>query len=330
MAGVEDGSVHLVATSPPYPMIEMWDDAFASRNPAIKEAIGSADGKRAFAMMHEELDKAWREVHRVLLPGGFTCINIGDATRSIGKDFQLYPSHARIISAFLDLGFQSLPEILWRKQTNAPNKFMGSGMLPAGAYVTLEHEFILIFRKGGKRNFKDGDAETRRRRSAFFWEERNSWFSDVWEFKGTSQYMEGGTSRDRNAAFPIELAYRLINMFSLQEDTVLDPFLGTGTTMLAAMISGRNSIGFEIDGGMKPIIEKRVSQLAPLADEFITRRLNSHLEFVKQHLARDKEIKYKNEHHGFPVITNHETDLIIPRLGEIKRSGAESFDVVYS
>lgn len=70
------------------------------------------------------------------------------------KNFQLYPNHARIINAFHALGVSNLPNILWRKQTNAPNKFMGSGMLPAGAYVTLEHEWILIFRKGGKRIFK--------------------------------------------------------------------------------------------------------------------------------------------------------------------------------
>ncbi len=329
MSGVGDGSVHLVVTSPPYPMIEMWDAAFASQNPAIKEALDAADGKRAFELMHEELDKAWREVRRVLVAGGFACVNIGDATRTVGKDFQLYPSHARVVAAFSELGFQSLPEILWRKQTNAPNKFMGSGMLPAGAYVTLEHEFILIFRKGGKRSFKDGDAEERRRRSAFFWEERNSWFSDVWEFKGTSQSMVNGAARDRNAAFPYELAYRLVNMFSIQEDTVLDPFMGTGTTMLAAMVSGRNSVGLEIDASMAAAIEARVGQLVPFADEFTGKRINAHAEFVKQHLARGKEIKHKNEHHGFPVVTTHETSLVIPQVKGIKKSGECAFEVTY-
>ncbi|MBN2151113.1 MAG: site-specific DNA-methyltransferase [Candidatus Lokiarchaeota archaeon] len=329
MAGVSDESIHLVVTSPPYPMIEMWDAAFASQNPAIREALAAADGIRAFTLMHEELDKAWREVRRVLVPGGIACINIGDATRTIGKDFQLYPSHARIVAAFSGLGFQSLPEILWRKQTNAPTKFMGSGMLPAGAYVTLEHEYILIFRKGGKRDFKGGDAEDRRRRSAFFWEERNSWFSDVWEFKGTSQAMASGAARDRNAAFPFELAHRLVNMYSLQEDTVLDPFAGTGTAMLAAMASGRNSVGFEIDAGLKAAIEARVGQLLPLAKELIDKRLCAHAEFMKQHVARGKEAKYKNDHHGFPVVTNQETGLVIPQLRGITRTGDCAFDVTY-
>ena len=85
------------------------------------------------------------------------------------------------------LGFINLPNILWHKTTNAPNKFMGSGMLPCGAYVTLEHEWILIFRKGGKRVYKKTEEKEIRRDSSFFWEERNIWFSDIWEIKGVKQ-----------------------------------------------------------------------------------------------------------------------------------------------
>ena len=100
---------------------------------------------------------------RVLKNGRFACINIGDATRKIRDDFCLYPNHARILNYLLDIGFSALPDILWRKQANAPNKFMGSGMLPAGAYVTLEHEYILIVRKGSKREFKTEDEKENRR-----------------------------------------------------------------------------------------------------------------------------------------------------------------------
>ena len=125
---------------------------------------------------------------------------------------------------------------------------MGSGMLPAGAYVTLEHEFILILRKGNKRNFVTEADKKRRKQSAFFWEERNLWFSDVWEdLKGTKQNNIAKEIRERSGAFPFELPYRIINMFSVKEDAILDPFLGTGTTMAAAMATGRNSIGVEID-----------------------------------------------------------------------------------
>ena len=93
---------------------------------------------------------------------------IGDATRSLDKNFALFSNHARIISGCLNIGLQNLPNIIWRKQTNAPNKFMGSGMLPPGAYVTLEHEFILIFRKGRKREFKTDEEKLNRQESSFF------------------------------------------------------------------------------------------------------------------------------------------------------------------
>src|SRR5690554_4099186 len=181
MKELEDNSIELVVTSPPYPMIQMWDEIMAKQNTKIQTALDKEDGANAFEYMHIELDKVWAEVERVLTPGGFACINIGDATRTIGGNFSLYSNHSRIITSFLKLGVDNLPNILWRKQTNAPNKFMGSGMLPAGAYVTLEHEWILIFRKGGKRQFNSEVDKIRRRESSFFWEERNVWFSDLWD-----------------------------------------------------------------------------------------------------------------------------------------------------
>ena len=137
LSEIADESIDLVVTSPPYPMIQMWDELFTSMSGDVKNALAENDGNAAFEAMHCELDKVWRECNRVLKPGCFACINIGDATRTLDGRFQLYSNNSRIISAFLKLGFDSLPLILWRKQTNAPNKFMGSGMLPAGAYVTL-------------------------------------------------------------------------------------------------------------------------------------------------------------------------------------------------
>jgi DNA modification methylase len=119
------------------------------------------------------------------------------------------------------LGFSALPAILWRKQTNAPNKFMGSGMMPPGAYVTLEHEYILILRKGNKREFTSIKEKQNRRESAFFQEERNFWFSDVWmDLKGTTQNLFDNKATERSAAYPFELPYRLISMFSVKSDTV--------------------------------------------------------------------------------------------------------------
>ena len=171
MAAIADGSVSLVVTSPPYPMIELWDPQFGAADAGIADALSSDEGDRAFDLMHARLDAVWSECHRVLQPGGLACINIGDATRKIGGEFRLFSNHSRILQALTKLGFSILPDILWRKPTNAPNKFLGSGMLPGGAYVTYEHEYILIARNGPPRKFSPAD-KARRRRSAFFWEER--------------------------------------------------------------------------------------------------------------------------------------------------------------
>ncbi|MBA7547159.1 hypothetical protein ES705_39561 [subsurface metagenome] len=99
-----------------------------------------------------------------------------------------------------------------------------------------------------KRQFKSKDEKKDRQQSSFFREERNSWFSDIWEFKDTKQQLLNGKTRKRSGAFTFELAYRLIKMFSIKGDTVLDPFLGTGTTTIAALTAAGNSVGFELDG----------------------------------------------------------------------------------
>ncbi|MHA1681491.1 MAG: DNA-methyltransferase [Promethearchaeota archaeon] len=330
MDKVKDASIGLVITSPPYPMIEMWDDVFAKQNNEIKEALDNEDGNLAFDLMHKELDKVWKEVKRVLIPGGIACINIGDATRTIGNIFKLYPSHARIISSFLKLGFQSLPEILWRKQTNAPNKFMGSGMLPPGAYVTLEHEFILIFRKGNKRDFKKADLKENRRNSSYFWEERNIWFSDLWNFKGISQKLLNGKARERSAAFPFELAYRLICMFSVKNDIVLDPFVGTGTTSLAAMTLGRNSIGIDVDEKMGDIFAEKLKKIVNFSNKYIKNRINNHLQFIYDRIEEKGPTKYNNEIYGFPVITNQEKFMKFNLLKEIVKIQHLQYEVQYS
>ena len=159
---VDDESVNLIVTSPPYPMIEMWDEVFGQMNSEISFALENNDGFKAYDLMNKELNKVWLEVDRVLVSGGIACINIGDATRKIGDSFQLYSNHSRIINFFEQMGYQVLPDILWRKQSNKPNKFMGSGMLPPNAYVTLEHEYILIFRKEGNREFKKKEEKENR------------------------------------------------------------------------------------------------------------------------------------------------------------------------
>ena len=328
---LETESVDLVVTSPPYPMISMWDEVFGMQNPDIQTSLNNRDGSRAFGQMHEILDMVWLEMYRVLKEGGFACINIGDATRKLNGDFCLYPNHARILNCLSSLGFNILPDILWRKQTNAPNKFMGSGMLPAGAYVTLEHEYILIVRKGSKRSFNTLQEKRNRHESALFWEERNVWFSDIWlDVKGTDQKFADKPSRLRSAAFPFEIAYRLVNMYSVKGDTVLDPFLGTGTTALAAIATGRNSIGVEIDASFEHTVHHLISEAISFANKNQSVRLNRHEAFVEKRIQEKKPLKYENKHHGFPVMTRQEEQILLNPLMETAEQDQNVFKVQYS
>ncbi len=326
---IKTESINLVVTSPPYPMIEMWDELFRSNNGKINDALSKEDGNLAFNLMHEELDAVWLEVYRVLKDGGIACINIGDATRTIGDTFKLYSNHARIIHYCTKIGFDVIPVILWRKQTNAPNKFMGSGMLPPGAYVTLEHEYILIFRKNGKRKFIKPSNKLNRQQSSFFWEERNKWFSDIWNFKGVNQKLNNKNGRNRSAAFPFELAYRLINMYSVKGDYVLDPFLGTGTTTFAAMASCRNSIGIEIDKNFKSVIDSQLAHILPLMNSYIRDRINAHLDFTRHRESEKGKLKHINKHYNFSVMASQETNMIINYLKKIERLEKNSYKVTY-
>jgi len=319
MSSIPNRSINLIVTSPPYPMIEMWDEMFSLQNPAIKNDLELGNGNAAFLKMHDILNSIWKECDRVLADNGFVCINIGDATRTIGDNFQLYSNHTQIINQFVSMGYSVLPDIHWRKQSNAPNKFMGSGMYPAGAYVTYEHEYILVFRKGRRRIFK-GEGKMLRQKSAFFWEERNIWFSDLWEIKGTSQtIISSKADRDRSASFPLEIPFRLVNMYSVEGDTVLDPFAGLGTTNIACMIAKRNSIGVEINSEIAEIALNNMNQNVNDLNKIIDNRIKRHMEFI-ENLPEDKKVKcYRNSPHGFLVKTKQETAIEIEQLAGITR-----------
>ncbi|WP_416838976.1 DNA-methyltransferase [Haloferax sp. DFSO52] len=319
-SGLADGSVDLVVTSPPYPMIEMWDDLFAARDDAVADALDAGDGDAAFEAMHEQLDAVWDEVERVLTPGGIACVNVGDATRSLDGSFRQYPNHARILTALSERGLIPLPDAVWRKPTNSLTKFMGSGTLPPNAYVTLEHEYVLIVRKGDRsRSFQPGD-ETRYE-SAFFWEERNRWFSDLWDFTGTAQKLDSGT-RERSAAFPVELPLRLIRMYSVYGDTVFDPFTGTGTTTLAAMLAGRDSVGYDLDADLVNAFEDRIDGIEARSRAEVERRLDDHRSFVSE---RDERPGHEAEHYDFPVVTKQERQIRLYAISSVTktRSGAD-------
>jgi DNA modification methylase len=322
LSQIGDDEVELVVTSPPYPMIEMWDDLFASLDPDIETALDGGEGREAFELMHRELGKTWDEVERVLVDGGIACINIGDATRTVDDSFRVYQNHARTTEYFDEMGFEPLPDILWRKPTNSAAKFMGSGMLPPNAYATLEHEYLLIFRNGkDSRDFQSGTDV--RYESAYFWEERNEWFSDIWEgIKGTFQALENADEelRDRSAAYPLELPYRLINMYSVYDDTVLDPFWGTGTTSLAAMIAGRNSVGYELRAEFTRMFDAAVSGVKELAHQTVEKRLRRHEEFVERRLEDGTQFEYDAENYDFPVTTRQEKQLRLYTVDDVGRT----------
>jgi site-specific DNA-methyltransferase (cytosine-N4-specific) len=148
---------------------------------------------------------------------------------------------------------------LWKKPTTKPKykgkgAFLGSGFLPPNAYVTLDCEFILLFRKGKLRKFPPNDPC--RYNSAFTKQQRDEWFTQIWDVIGTRQTTT--QIERRTAAYPDEIVDRLIRMFSVKGDTVLDPFLGSGTTVKLAIQNERNSIGYETDETLLPLIKKKI------------------------------------------------------------------------
>lgn len=230
---IGDESVHLVVTSPPYWNLKKYNDAPGQ--------LGHIEDYEAFL---SELEKVWRHCLRVLVPGGRLVCVVGDvcvARKAFGRHL-VFPLHADICVICRRLGFDNLNPIVWHKIANASyevengSKFLGKPYEP-NAIIKNDIEFILMQRKpGGYRRPTESQREASRIPKAEF----DRWFRQVWSITGAS-------TREHPAPYPFELANRLVRMFSFRGDTVLDPFCGTGTTLVAAMRSGRNSVGVEID-----------------------------------------------------------------------------------
>ena len=226
-------SIHLVVTSPPY-----WNLKRYNENP---DQLGHVNDYESFL---GELEKVWKEVFRVLVPGGRLVCVVGDvcvSRRKFGRHL-VFPLHADICVLCRKIGFDNLNPIIWHKIANASFevengcKFLGKPYEP-NAIIKNDMEFILMQRKpGGYRK----PTEAQRRLSKIDKKDFNSWFQQIWNITGAS-------TRKHPAPFPLELASRLVRMFSFQDDTVLDPFCGSGTTMTASLRYGRNSIGIDID-----------------------------------------------------------------------------------
>ena len=230
---IQDNSIHLVVTSPPYWTLKKYNEN--------EKQMGHIEDYDLFL---EELSKVWKEVFRVLVPGGRLVCVVGDICLSRKKSgrHRVVPLHADISVICRKIGFDNLNPIIWHKISNATyevnngTKFFGKPYEP-NAIIKNDIEFILMQRKpGGYRQ----PTKEQREMSMIEKDDYNKWFQQFWNISGASTKLHP-------APFPFELAYRLVRMFSFWGDTVLDPFCGTGTTMLAAMESGRNSIGIEID-----------------------------------------------------------------------------------
>ncbi len=230
---LDDDSIHLVVTSPPYWNLKRYND-----NP---DQLGHIQDYESFLF---ELEKVWRHVYRVLIPGGRLVCVVGDvcvARRNFGRHL-VFPLHSDISVICRRIGFDNLNPIIWHKIANASyevengSKFLGKPYEP-NAIVKNDIEFILMQRKpGGYRK----PTIKQREESRIGKEDFDRWFQQIWNITGAS-------TKQHPAPFPMELATRLVRMFSFTGDTVLDPFCGSGTTMIAAFRTGRNSIGIEID-----------------------------------------------------------------------------------
>jgi site-specific DNA-methyltransferase (cytosine-N4-specific) len=214
-------------------MIEKWDKLFEDLG-----SISDTSPWTMFCSQHEVLYNVWCEVTRVLVDGGIACINVGDATRSFNKHFYCFPNFAKTTMAMQILDFTPLIPIIWRKISNRPNAFLGSGMIPPNGYIAQDCEYIGIYRKGNRRVFKPHDLQ--RYASEFTKEERDIWFQQVWS-------IPGAMGAKATSAFPTEVPKRLIQMFSCLDEVVLDPFSGTGTTSQVCEELERKFIGYEIN-----------------------------------------------------------------------------------
>ena len=245
-----DESVHLIVTSPPYWQLKDYGP---------KEQIGYNDTYQDYI---NNLNLVWNQCHRVLHKGCRLCVNIGDQfARSVyyGR-YKIIPIRTEIIRFCETIGFDYMGAIIWQKVTTCNTTggatIMGSFPYPRNGIVKIDYEFILIFKKHGKapsvpKKIKEQSKLTK--------EEWNQYFYGHWNFSGARQ--------DAHLApFPEELPKRLIKMFSFVGDTVLDPFLGSGTTSVAAVGLSRNSIGYEINPDFLPTIEDRIGQTTSLFD----------------------------------------------------------------
>ena len=257
---VPDASVHLVVTSPPYWTLKKYNEH--------DDQLGHLADYQTFL---DELDRVWRHCFRVLVPGGRLVCVVGDVCLSRRKNngrHTVVPLHAAIQERCRIIGFDNLTPIIWHKIANANYEvsgkaagFLGKPYEP-NAVIKNDIEFILMQRKpGGYRS----PTRTERLLSVISADNYQLWFRQIWSD------LTGASTRKHPAPYPLELAERLIRMFSFVGDTVLDPFMGTATTNLAAANWGRNSIGVEVDQTYFEMAKQRIERAT--SDLYTTSRM---------------------------------------------------------
>ncbi len=230
MKELPDSSVHLIVTSPPYNVGKEYDD-----NLTLSEYL-------AF------LKRVWKEIYRVLVPGGRVCINVANLGRK-----PYIPLASFIIEDMLDLGFLMRGEVIWNKATSAsPSTAWGTWLSPRNPILRDIHEYILIFCKDTftRKNLRERESTISR-------DEFLEFTKSVWTFPAVSARKIG-----HPAPFPKELPYRCIQLYTFEGEIVLDPFIGSGQTAIAAIESGRHFVGYDIDEGYVRHANERISALA--------------------------------------------------------------------
>ena len=225
MSELPDNSVHLMITSPPYNVAKEYDEDLS-----LEEYL-------------QFLNRVWRETYRVLVPGGRACINVANLGRK-----PYIPLHSYIIQGMLEIGYLMRGEIIWNKASSAsPSTAWGSWLSAANPVLRDIHEYILIFCKETFSR-KKGDKKNTIKKEQFL-----EWTKSVWTFPAVSAKKIG-----HPAPFPEELPYRLIQLYSFKDDVVLDPFVGSGTTCLAALKTGRNYVGYDNNPEYVKLAEDRI------------------------------------------------------------------------
>ena len=243
MLEIEDNSIQLIVTSPPYWSIKNYNS---------NNQIGYGQTLHEYL---KDLYRVWLEAYRVLEPGRRLVINIGDqfARAIIYGRYKIIPIHAEIISQCEDIGFDYMGSIIWQKKTTMNTtggaNVMGSYPFPPNGMVEIDYEYILIFKKPGKPRKIPKEIKEKSKLSKEEWKE---YFYGHWYFGGAKQV-------EHQAMFPEELPKRIIKMFSFVGETVLDPFLGSGTTLKVALQLNRNAIGYEINENFLEIIKRKIN-----------------------------------------------------------------------